>query len=1111
MKDWFDKLLRKYFKNRTDYVTALTESKSVKNLKINGNTISGENITTLDYNPVEITFTKFSENEIEKLDNLINTNPLIKSKISNNVFARELMDCGVKILPTSTDDFEIRCFKHSNAFCSDAVGLLSLLNDLINEDPFIIFQIRGFDLQIEKNYPIPTIEDIISHELKNTGGGELKNLYDINVNFLSDTKNNFDGLAFIYPYLFDPLNSYIEYFNEKHMVYEHLILFRDFNNRSYLTDDFNEIFTKKWGETRSLKLNIDSNYKLSKSGRVRDERSLFAFIMELQQTDYNDCFLSELLELTFKLIRYNAVIPQLFTLSNKYACIRWIPAFYDNGVLSLCRHYFSKCPDDFITYNGKEISKENQVIIAFSLIMQGFIQYYLMDSYTSELKYNLSGPGYELFFERPLKLKTSYRKEIVNEIAKKLSVFDMAELEYSYILQLKEQNNEFYFEIEIDENGRRKKLNEGNLEELHYASIIYDLFDKRGIETQLYEKISIKQKDFLTFNRNIKKLLKYINVEFETPINTFAEDLKLELDLDLEDSSNVRFSDLKNYEWKVICDSERLSLEEFDKLSKIDGLIKMHGKYVMADSVKMDRIKNDILFLPDNIENNELLQIALLEQYRNIKIQTGDNFNRLFDSADIEVPESLGDTLRDYQKIGFSWLMQNINTGFGSILADDMGLGKTLQVLTAILYLKEKNNLENPVLIIAPTTLLSNWENEIDKFTPSLRYATYHGIGREFPEKMPDIILTSYGMIRSDLEKFTDMTWFLCVIDEAQNIKNPSTKQTKAIKQIKAFNKIALTGTPIENRLLDYWSIFDFTNKGYLSSVKKFKRDYVSPIEKRSSDIALSNLKKITKPFILRRLKSDPEILDELPEKNINDIYCNLTKKQAKLYDEAVNTQFSNIKNKKGIDRRGNILKLITILKQICNHPAQYLKTENPKVNESGKIELLVEIIGNIMDVDEKVIIFTQYVEMGEIIEKILLKKFNREVLFLHGSLKREKREDIISKFQNDSHFPILIATLKTGGIGLNLTAAQNVIHYDLWWNPAVENQATDRVYRIGQKKDVMVYRFITKGTLEERIDLMLKEKLELAGKTIGSEETFITEMSDDELMELITLTRLRY
>ena len=483
-------------------------------------------------------------------------------------------------------------------------------------------------------------------------------------------------------------------------------------------------------------------------------------------------------------------------------------------------------------------------------------------------------------------------------------------------------------------------------------------------------------------------------------------------------------------------------------------------------------------------------------------------FKKLVNEAKIyNAPASMTGELRPYQKIGYSWLIQNIKYDFGSILADDMGLGKTVQVLSAILYFKEQNQFENESsLIIVPPTLISNWENEIKKFTPELTYYIYHGSNRTFPLEEYDIILTSYGVVRLDLDMFLDINWKICVIDEAQNIKNPNTEQTKAIKSIKASAKVALTGTPIENRLMDYWSIFDFINPGYLSTKDDFKRRYVMPIEKLEDEETLKKLKTIAKPFVMRRLKTDEDIKKELPDKLVNDVYCTLSKKQIKLYNAILEEIFFDIENSKGIQRKGIILKILTALKQTCNHPAQFLDIKKPTIKESGKMELLVNILENILDMDEKVIIFTQYVEMGKLIQQLISRKFRTEVLFLHGSQTLKEKTEIIDTFQETPDYKIFVATLKTGGTGLNLTAASNVIHYDLWWNPAVENQATDRVHRIGQEKDVMVYRFITKGTLEEAIDAISKRKVDLAKKAISNDETFITEMSDKELKEVLEL-----
>ena len=308
------------------------------------------------------------------------------------------------------------------------------------------------------------------------------------------------------------------------------------------------------------------------------------------------------------------------------------------------------------------------------------------------------------------------------------------------------------------------------------------------------------------------------------------------------------------------------------------------------------------------------------------------------DTKVYETPKELTGELRPYQKIGYSWLVQNIKHHFGCILADDMGLGKTIQVLTTILHFKEENPFDNePALIIVPPTLISNWENEIKKFTPTLSYYIYHGSNRTFPFEDYDIILTSYGVVRLDLDMFLDKEWFICVIDEAQNIKNPNTQQTKAIKSVEATNKIALTGTPIENKLTDYWSIFDFVNKGYLSSLDNFKTKFVYRIERLEEESTLEKFKTITKPFVLRRLKSDDNIKHELPDKIVNDIYCSLTKKQIKLYNAIMEGIFEELDGKTGIERKGIILNIITGLKQVCNHPAQYLRSDNPKISESGK------------------------------------------------------------------------------------------------------------------------------------------------------------------------------
>ena len=580
------------------------------------------------------------------------------------------------------------------------------------------------------------------------------------------------------------------------------------------------------------------------------------------------------------------------------------------------------------------------------------------------------------------------------------------------------------------------------------------------------------------------------------------------------EKSYITFNDLTNFNWKVAIGNTTCTLNEFRQLSeKSKGLVKIANEFVMLDESEVKSLIKQIDKLPEKLNKQDLMKALLGGEIKDADVNIDDELDELVSNMlnfdQVNVPQAVTANLRPYQETGYSWLVQNVKSGFGSILADDMGLGKTLQVLTTIQYFKDEGLLEKEkVLVIAPTSLLTNWQQEIRKFTPDLTSYIYHGVGRRFPKKDYDIYLTSYGIIRRDFKEFNKNKWFLVVIDEAQNIKNPDTKQTKAVKSIKAKHKIAMSGTPVENRLSEYWSIFDFINKGYLNSIKQFRKNYIIPIEKERDLDVLDNFKHITQPFLLRRLKTDKSIINDLPDKIVNNVYCNLTKEQISLYKEILDASISELESEEGFKRKGLILKLINSLKQFCNHPSQFTKLSTPRIEESGKLITLMDTLSNILDANEKVLIFTQYVQMGEIIQKTVEDKFNVEVLFLHGSLSRKKRDEMVKKFQNNSQNKIFIVSLKAGGTGLNLTAAQNVIHYDLWWNPAVENQATDRAYRIGQKENVMVYRFITSGTFEEKINEIIESKEELASLTVGDGETFITEMNDDDLRKMLSLRK---
>jgi SNF2 family DNA or RNA helicase len=479
---------------------------------------------------------------------------------------------------------------------------------------------------------------------------------------------------------------------------------------------------------------------------------------------------------------------------------------------------------------------------------------------------------------------------------------------------------------------------------------------------------------------------------------------------------------------------------------------------------------------------------------------------------EIPLPEGLNARLRPYQHRGFSWMYRNSRIGFGSIIADDMGLGKTVQVISILLKLKEEKaiNDKQKALVVVPTGLLTNWQAEIARFAPSLSTHIYHGTARDLKLFDADVMLTTYGVARGDSDLLRKQKWQVMVIDEAQNIKNHDAAQSKAIKSIPANIRIAMSGTPVENRLSEFWSIMDFTNKGYLGSDKWFREEFATPIQLFNDEQVVQRFRKITSPFMMRRMKTDKSIISDLPDKVEQNQFALLTRQQAALYEQTMQAAMNEIEGYSDSDdsqtlfkRQGLVLQMILALKQICNHPALFLKNGNWDPALSGKVQLLFELLDSMNDAGEKVLIFTQFREMGAMLEKMIAGHLGDRPLFYHGGCSITQRREMVERFQTNRADRVFILSLKAAGTGLNLTAASQVVHFDLWWNPAVENQATDRAYRIGQKKNVMVHRMITKNSFEEKIDEMIQRKKQLADMTVSTGENWIGKLSNKELREI--------
>ncbi|MEV6490394.1 DEAD/DEAH box helicase, partial [Actinoplanes sp. NPDC051633] len=579
-----------------------------------------------------------------------------------------------------------------------------------------------------------------------------------------------------------------------------------------------------------------------------------------------------------------------------------------------------------------------------------------------------------------------------------------------------------------------------------------------------------------------------------------------------------------------------VTAEELAELARLKvPLVRIRGQWVELD----DRQLKAALRAVDRRRTGEITAGEVLQQVVDggdedlplVEVDADGMLGDLLGGAaerlsPVPTPAAFQGVLRPYQERGLSWLHFLARLGLGGVLADDMGLGKTAQTLSLLLAERvpgermpveladEPEQPVLPTLLICPMSLVSNWQKESARFAPSLRVYVHHGATRKREDEFlaavagADLVITTYGTALRDLQALREIAWGRVACDEAQAIKNSGTRQSQAVRAIPARTRLALTGTPVENHLAELWSIMEFANPGLLGPAKRFRRRFQEPIESRQDADATAALKRATGPFVLRRLKTDKSIISDLPDKDEMKAWCTLTAEQATLYQAVVEDMMAVIEGSEGIQRRGNVIAAMTKLKQVCNHPAHLLKDGSRLPGRSGKLARLEELTEEIIADGDKALIFTQYSEFGSMLQPYLAAHLDRPVLWLHGGLTKARRDALVERFQTDDEPMLFLLSLKAAGTGLNLTAANHVIHYDRWWNPAVEDQATDRAFRIGQKRNVQVRKFICTGTLEEKIDAMIERKKALAASVVGTGEEWVTDLSTDQLRELFALDR---
>lgn len=1163
---WLKSLTHIDYANRIPRGATYARKGSVKDIQVNGNVISAI-VAGSQPKPykVLIKVPSFTKEQTDRLMDRIVERPALISKLLNRELDPEILNiaknCGLQVFPTQWNDLQMDCNCPDWAVpCKHLAAVIYMMSREIDNNPFLIFEIHNVDLLGELKRRGIAIEK--ERDMKVVGLAESflpQKLKDVAMSVPPFRRIDFSRIQHIAEPLMSLLPASPAFYNQGDFQQKYALqLTRVIKGAQKILSKkmtVAEIFPQSSSSYPVVLSKHDNlHIELHDSGIATiayvisssEEKSRHPVLSSFSQLpkalselpvdfleDYQPSVaaLHQAFSCALHLLANGAVIPKIMQLADGKYGVRWFPASIDRQVQGVLDELEPIFPGRAVTAATsspkKRIYLTNQATNVISLFL-------------NELMQHLSGNVYDdsflkLFFKGDTKNFVSVgEQEIPGGIKSWLDRYFMATRKYRPVFMVRDdESGLFYLDIGIENTTQpdeemvmlkevltQKRFAKecfGILRDLlMLSSTIPGLTDY--VNKNAEQPIRFDGKSFVPFLMNAVPAIRLLAAKVLLP-KSLQELLRPKTSLRLSKKSTnegsfIRMDDLLTFDWQVAIGDEVLSPEDFRKLmGQASGLIRFKQNYIYVDEAELEKI-HKALTQPVKLSNARLLQAALTGEYDSAPILLSDEVRSLIKELttqeDIPLPEGINASLRPYQERGYAWMYRNMRIGFGSIMADDMGLGKTLQVITLLQKIKEEGGLEKKkVLIVAPTSLLTNWQAEVERFAPTLSVSVYHGTGRDLALFETDILLTSYGVLRSDSAVLKKHKWQVMVIDEAQNIKNQDTAQSKAVRSIPAGVHIAMSGTPVENRLSEFWSIMEFTNKGYLDTNKKFKEEYARPIQVFNDRRCAERFRNVTAPFMMRRLKSDKTIISDLPDKIEQNEFALLTKRQAALYEETLQAAMKEIEGIEETDstalfkRQGLVLQMILALKQICNHPAQFLKNGEYLPELSGKSEMLLDLVSAIVDSGEKVLIFTQFREMGEILQRFIEERTGERPMFYHGSCSVKQRQEMVDRFQTNRADKVFLLSLKAAGTGLNLTAASHVIHYDLWWNPAVEAQATDRAYRIGQHQNVMVHRFITKNTFEERIDEMIQKKKQLADLTVAAGESWIGKMSNKELRDI--------
>lgn len=1116
-EQWLGALKNIDYSNRLPRGASYARNGMVQEINFSGNIISAKvkGSRRTPYSET-IKLPGFSSKDIDKLVKLIQEQPVVLSKLFNRQLDESLAkmaeEAGMPLFPKQWKDLKMNCSCPDWAVpCKHLAAVIYKTSMEIDNNPFLVFSLHGVDLMAElEKRGITAADSTEMMEVENTRA-VYATMEQMQLRKVPEQMPDYTLLSELTLPLSNLLPSSPAFCHngDFQQTYQKELLY------------ISKVATKVLQDKQKLFLSTGAK-TLNKRDVVSVDDIRLPLLQQLLDInidflrDYDDSIvaLRSVLICALHLIAHGCIVPQIYydlviskgrgrakAKEEKDYLIIWQPAMIDEATRSIIGRVgqSKELVSKMITSVVPMLSHESKDELFYDLFFKAECSRFNGIGET-----NTPG-GIRSWLDR-------YFMQNKHQVT-----FLVDETEKGFAVNVKADDQP------LEDVMTKKAYISSRMEILRQLAILCDIVD--GLDAYINDKgkrsIVFTMQTFPTFLLQVIPAMRLLGVNVIMPkaLQTLIRpQISVKLKSKGKDSNGfLSMGDLLDFNWQVAVGNVFLSPEEFDRLlGHASGLLRFKEQYVYIDEAGMSKLQK-VLNAPPKIKPGELLQAALCGEYKGAPVKLTDEVRELIrqftSQSVIPLPKSINAQLRPYQERGFSWMYRNMKIGFGSIIADDMGLGKTLQVITLLAKMKEEGAMDKKkALVVVPTGLLHNWQSEVKRFAPQLTTGVYHGTARDLKDedcKNADIILSTYGVVRSDADILKKQKWQVLVIDEAQNIKNSDTAQSKAIHSIPARCHIAMSGTPVENRLSEFWSIIDFTNKGYLGSAKDFSDLYAKPIQKYGDSHVAERFRKVTAPFLMRRLKTDKSIISDLPDKIERNELASLTPEQAALYQETVNKCMAVIESMEGEDsqtlfkRQGLILQMMLALKQICNHPTQYLKDNRMDATLSGKTEMLLDMLRSIIDADEKVLVFTQFREMGDLLQHFIRTTLDEEPMFYHGGCSLKQRQEMVDRFQNNRKDRIFILSLKAAGTGLNLTAATHVIHYDLWWNPAVEAQATDRAYRIGQHKNVQVHRFITQNTFEERIDAMIQEKKHLADLTVSTGESWIGKLSNKELHEI--------